>query len=127
MGNVLADLAYQSLNNIVENIHRKIYKGNRDRNRYQLTSSLYVWWENGRIVRIFDCAADKKLEIGVEKQIVANNTNGFGPIGFYVDVQHMLDEAICQTANPKTVQTYTALNDLARLVRSDVSVLFEAI
>ena len=127
MGNALADYSYQNLNKIVENIHSKIYKGNRDRNRYQLTHSLYVWWENGKIVRIFDCVANKKLEIGAGDPVVLNNTNGFGPLGFYVNVQHMLNDAIRQTANKKTVQTYEALNDLARLVRSDVNVLFSVI
>lgn len=127
MGNALADYSYQNLNKIVGNIHSKIYKGNRDRNRYQLTSSLYVWWENGKIVRIFDCVANKKLEISAGDPVVLNNVNGFGPLGFYVDVQHMLNDAIRQTVNKKTVQTYEALNDLARLVRSDVNVLFNVI
>ena len=127
MGNALADYSYQNLNKIAENIHSKIYKGNRDRNRYQLTHGLYVWWENGKIVRIFDCVAHRKLEIGAGDPVVINNVNGFGPIGFYVDVQHMLNDAIRQTVSKKTVQTYEALNDLARLVRSDVNVLFSTI
>lgn len=127
MGNALADYSYQNLNKIVENIHSKIYKGNRDRNRYQLTHGLYVWWEDGKIVRIFDCVAHRKLEIIDGKPMVEDNVNGFGPLGFYVDVQHMLNDAIRQTANKKTVQTYEALNDLARLVRSDVNVLFSTI
>ena len=127
MGNVLADYSYQNLNKIVGNIHSKIYRGNRDHNRYQLTPGLYVWWENGKIVRIFDCVANKKLETGTGDPVVINNVNGFGPLGFYVDVQHMLNDAIRQTVNKKTVQTYETLNDLARIVRSDISVLFNAI
>lgn len=127
MGNALADYSYQNLNNIVENIHSKIYIGNRDRNRYQLTHSLYVWWENGKVVKLFECTDHKKLEIIDGKPMVEDNVNGFGPLGFYVDVRHMLNDAIRQTANKKTVQTYEALNDLARLVRSDVNVLFSAI
>lgn len=127
MGNALADYSYQNLNNIVENIHSKIYKGNRDRNRYQLTHSLYVWWENGKVVKLFECTDHKKLEITDGKPTVEDNVNGFGPLGFYVDVRHMLNDAIRQTANKKTVQTYEALNDLARLVRSDVNVLFSVI
>ena len=127
MGNALADYSYQNLNKIVGNIHSKVYKGNRDRNRYQLTHSLYVWWENGKIVRIFDCVVNKKLEIGAGDPVVLNNVNGFGPLSFYVDVRHMLEDAIRQTVNKKTVQTYEALNDLARLVRSDVNVLLNVI
>ena len=127
MGNALADYSYQNLNKIVENIHSKIYKGNQDRNRYQLTHSLYVWWENGKVVKLFECTDHKKLEIIDGKPMVEDNVNGFGPLGFYVDVRHMLEDAIRQTANKKTVQTYEALNDLARLVRSDVNVLFSVI
>lgn len=127
MGNALADYSYQNLNNIVKNIHSKIYKGNQDRNRYQLTHSLYVWWENGKVVKLFECTDHKKLEIIDGKPMVEDNVNGFGPLGFYVDVRHMLEDAIRQTANKKTVQTYEALNDLARLVRSDVNVLFSVI
>lgn len=127
MGNALADYSYQNLNKIVENIHSKIYKGNRDRNRYQLTHSLYVWWENGKVVKLFECTDHKKLEIIDGKPMVEDNVNGFGPLGFYVDVRHMLEDAIRQTVNKKTVQTYEALNDLARLVRSDVNVLFSVI
>lgn len=127
MGNALADYSYQNLNKIVENIHSKIYKGNRDRNRYQLTHSLYVWWENGKVVKLFECTDHKKLEIIDGKPMVEENVNGFGPLGFYVDVRHMLNDAIRQTVNKKTVQTYEALNDLARLVRSDVNVLFSVI
>lgn len=127
MGNALADYSYQNLNKIVENIHSKIYKGNQDRNRYQLTHSLYVWWENGKVVKLFECTDHKKLEIIDGKPLVEDNVNGFGPLGFYVDVRHMLEDAIRQTANKKTVQTYEALNDLARLVRSDVNVLFSVI
>lgn len=127
MGNALADYSYQNLNKIVENIHSKIYKGNQDRNRYQLTHSLYVWWENGKVVKLFECTDHKKLEIIDGKPMVEDNVNGFGPLGFYVDVRHMLEDAIRQTVNKKTVQTYEALNDLARLVRSDVNVLFSVI
>ena len=127
MGNALADYSYQNLNKIVENIHSKIYTGNQDRNRYQLTHSLYVWWENGKVVKLFECTDHKKLEIIDGKPTVEDNVNGFGPLGFYVDVRHMLEDAIRQTVNKKTVQTYEALNDLARLVRSDVNVLFSVI
>lgn len=127
MGNALADYSYQNLNKIVKNIHSKIYKGNQDRNRYQLTHSLYVWWENGKVVKLFECTDHKKLEIIDGKPMVEDNVNGFGPLGFYVDVRHMLEDAIRQTVNKKTVQTYEALNDLARLVRSDVNVLFSVI
>ena len=127
MGNVLADYAYQNLNKIVGNIHSKIYRGNRDRNRYQLTHGIYVWWENGKVVKLFECTHHKKLEIIDGKPKVEDNVNGFGPLGFYVDVRHMLNDAIRQTMNRKTVQTYETLNDLARLIRSDISVLFNAI
>ena len=127
MGNALADYSYLNLNKIVGNIHSKIYRGNRDRNRYQLTHGLYVWWEDGKIVRIFDCVAHKSFAIGARGPVVIDDVNGFGPLGFYVDVQHMLNDAIRQTVNKKTVQAYETLNDLVRIVRSDVSVLFNAI
>ena len=85
MGNVLADNAYANLNKVVQYIHNQVYKGTRDRNRYQLTHGIYVWWEAGKITKIFECVTNRKLEFKQDKIAVENNCNNFGNIINIID------------------------------------------
>lgn len=120
MGNILVETAYNNLNRLVNHIHQKVYKGQRDRNRYQLNHSIYVWWEGGRITKIFDCTLHQKLEITPKGVFSEDNVNGFGNVGFYVDVQNLVDEAIKATAASKTVEVYSSLNNLQQALIADV-------
>lgn len=123
MGNVLADNAYANLNKVVQHIHNQVYKGTRDRNRYQLTHGIYVWWEAGKITKIFERVTNRKLEFKQDKIAVENNHNNFGNIGFYHDATKLVNSAIMATTSPKKLEVYSQMGDLQRAVRSDVELL----
>lgn len=124
MGNALADNAYRNINAIVENIHERIYKGNRDRNRYQLTHGIYVWWEARKVIKIFDCVEHKSLDLTDPDTKTQEHVNGMGNMGFYYDAQPILISAVKQSLDPQTVAAYEAMNDLERVVRSNLHMLF---
>ena len=51
---VLHEFVYKRLNNLVGYIHNKVYQGSNNRNRYKLNNYIYVWWQEDKIVRVFD-------------------------------------------------------------------------
>ena len=124
MGNALADNAYRNINAIVENIHERIYKGNRDRNRYQLTHGIYVWWEAGKVIKMFDCVEHKSLDLTDPDTKTQDNVDGMGNMGFYYDARPILISAVKCTLDPQTIAAYESINDLERVVRSNLQNLF---
>lgn len=124
---VLHEFVYKRLNNLVGYIHNKVYQGSNNRNRYKLNNYIYVWWQEDKIVRVFDTEQKKTLYIlgDSEKQLVViNNILEIGNYNFYTDVSQMLENSLRATQDPKTIEVYLKIGDLERYLNSSVKTLF---
>ena len=70
------EFAYDNLNKLVSYIHKKLYRATSDRNRYKLNDNIYVWWEKGTILRIFDIEKKRTFYVldnfGINKKYITN-------------------------------------------------------
>lgn len=125
MGFNLADIAYQNLNALVENIHGKVYRGQNDRNRYRLNNHIYVWWEKGKVVKLLDTLRHQEIDFKEKSPQVKNNVNSFGNFGFYFQAESLLIDAIKATQPARTVEVREKTNQLPLILTSNTNTLLD--
>ena len=59
----LQQTLYQKILNVTQYAHDIVYKGDRNRNRYQLTENLFVQYNAGLVTHIFDTDKDLGLKL----------------------------------------------------------------
>lgn len=110
------EFAYDNLNKLVSYIHKKLYRATSDRNRYKLNDNIYVWWEKGTILRIFDIEKKRTFYVldnfGINKKYITNNISDIGNYGFYIDVHESLEEALIATQPKNVIETYKKIGGI---------------
>ena len=107
----LQQTLYQKILNVTQYAHDIVYKGDRNRNRYQLTEKLFVQYNAGLVTHIFD--TDKGLGLKLimvsdsDADLVRADMIEMGPKGFYVDVQKLSPTALKLFTPPTVIESYT--------------------
>lgn len=99
-----------NFDNYIFNIHQRVYKGNRDRNNYKVTDNLYLKWQEGKIVEMFNL----ETRCGFESYLVNNQAmirkiplDRMVPLGFYFDISANIEKDLKQKLAPQIVEFYT--------------------
>ena len=106
----LQQTLYQKILNITQYAHDIVYKGDRNRNRYQLTEKLFVQYNAGLVTHIFDI--DKNLGLKLimvsdsDADLVRADMIEMGSKGFYVDVQNLSPTALKLFTPPTVIESY---------------------
>lgn len=95
----LQQTLYQKIFNVTEYAHDIMYKGDNDRNRYQISDNLYVRYSAGLVTHIFDTDKDIGVKLQIDNfladaHLVRISIKEMGPKGFYADVQPLMDKAL---------------------------------
>ena len=107
----LQQTLYQKILNVTQYAHDIVYKGDRNRNRYQLTENLFVQYNAGLVTHIFD--TDKGLGLKLimvsdsDADLVRADMIEMGPKGFYVDVQNLSPTALKLFTPLTVIESYT--------------------
>ena len=106
----LQQTLYQKILNVTQYAHDIVYKGDRNRNRYQLTENLFVQYNAGLVTHIFD--TDKCLGLKLtmvsdsNADLVRADMIEMGSKGFYVDVQNLSPTALKLFTPPTVIESY---------------------
>ena len=107
----LQQTLYQKILNVTQYAHDIVYKGDRNRNRYQLTENLFVQYNAGLVTHIFDTDKDLGLKLTMVSDSKAYLVRAYmiemGPKGFYVDVQNLSPTALKLFTPPTVIESYT--------------------
>ena len=107
----LQQTLYQKILNVTQYAHDIVYKGDRNRNRYQLTENLFVQYNAGLVTHIFDTDKDLGLKLIMvsdsNADLVRASMSEMGPKGFYVDVQNLSPTALKLFTPPTVIESYT--------------------
>lgn len=125
MGYAIADQSYTNLVSFVHYIHNKVYKGNRDRNRYRINHHLYVWYEAGRVTKILDRVRHQSIDLTTSTPKTVNNVDSLGNIGFYADVTEMHNEAALATQPQRSIEAYTKAQSFHQIITSNTNLLLD--
>lgn len=111
----LQQTLHQKIFNVTQYAHDIMYKGNNDRNRYQITDSLYVRYENGLITHIFDTDKDVGVKLQIDTfladaKLIRISIKEMGPKGFYVDTQHLMNQALKIFTPEVVLESYARTN-----------------
>ena len=107
----LQQTLYQKILNVTQYAHDIVYKGDRNRNRYQITENLFVQYNAGLVTHIFDTDKDLGLKLIMvgdsAADLVRTHISEMGPKGFYVDVQNLSDSALKLFTPLTVIESYT--------------------
>lgn len=123
----LPQILYRKLINYVGFAHSLVYKGNRDRNQYQIADNLYVKWNGGIITHIFDTENSKGLEVVFDMEnthLKRIQLEGLGSKMMYADVRYLMPEAVKQNMHPSNLNSFLLLN---KPVVDDLQITFKTL
>ena len=106
----LVQILYRKLFHITEFAHNQVYKGSRNKNRYKLTENIFIKWDGGLIVAIYDINKNIGLEVYYDLEntmLVKTDLTNMGPKGFYNDVNYLMEAAIKQVTSPIVLNSYS--------------------
>lgn len=106
----LQQTLYQKILNVTMYAHDIVYKGDRNRNRYQITEHLFVQYNAGLVTHIFDTDKDLGLKLIMtgdsDADLVRAHISEMGPKGFYVDVQNLTPTALKLFTPAMVIESY---------------------
>lgn len=124
MGENLMHLSYSNIRTLVQGVHQQIYKGNNDRNRYQIKDNLFVWWSNGMITQIIDLENKTTGFFEPLKMQYESNDGQLKSKGFYVDIRKNIEKNLNQIYSPELLNLYLQQGDAFKSIQKDVDIIF---
>ena len=125
MADNIMQMCYLNLMLIVRSIHRRIYKGANNRNRYQIAPHIYVWWDNDMLVKIMNTKENYTMHFSLQDMRV---TKGYvlRNLGFYVDIQEDVQQEIKKQYSEAKIQSLIDPNnpqDLTPCLDKDLQII----